>query len=181
MNQVLLITLATVGAATAALRYAVPRRRFPAAPAVVALIGVVAMVGGVWLAEFASTRVATAYAKREWPAVSGVVTKSTVTGEDSYAPEVDYRFVIDSVTYTGTSDRHVPFFGNRRRTLEVAQKEVASLKPGTTVTVFYNPLDPTDNTIQPEPRWNDLAQSGLGVFLFAGGLFMVLWPRRKKS
>jgi len=181
MNLVIAFILGLAAVVIVALRLLIPRRHFPSAPGPVALGGGLLVLVGTILAIIAFARVDQAMAWQKRPTVRGVVTRAIVTGESSFAPEIDYSFTVDSVTYTGSSDRHVPLFGNRRRTLEVAEKEVATFEPGTPVTVYYNPRNPEENTIQPEPRWNDLAQTGLGVFLFAGGLFMLLLPRKKPA
>jgi len=171
----LLSAVAAVG-----IRLVLPRA-LPQVPPAVHLLGLGAVLVGVVLGYFAFGRVADGLAQREWPTVQGVIVKSEVTGERSFVPRIEYTYQIGEKTLTGSSDRHVPLFGGKRKTREVAEKVAAEYLPGMDVSVYYDPVDPWRSTIQPEPRWNDFAQTGLGLFLFGGGLFLMLLSRRGKT
>lgn len=157
------------------------RRVLPQVPPVVRLIGLGAVIAGVVLAYFAFGRVTDGLAQREWPTVPGVIVSSEVTGERSFVPRIEYTYQVGSETYTASSDRQVPLFGGKRKTREVAEKVAAEYLPGMEVSVYYDPLDPSRSTILAEPRWNDFAQTGLGLFLFGGGWFLILLSRRERT
>ena len=156
-------------------------RKWPTAPKWVIGLGVLVTAGGIVLSLMAIGKVGDALARMSRPATEGTVISSQVVGERSFAPEIVYEFFVDSVRYTGSTDRHVPLFGNKRRTREVAEKEVSAYPPGREVVVFYNPVNPGESTIMPEPRWNHIAQAGLGLFLCFGGIVLMLLPRRTRQ
>lgn len=179
MLPYILISIAVfLGAILAVLWHA---RKWPTAPKWVNGLGVLVTAGGIVLSLVASEKVSDALARMSRPVTEGTVISSRVVGERSFAPEIVYAFFVDSVRYTGSTDRHVPLFGNKRRTREVAEKEVSAYPPGRTVTVFYDPVNPAESTIMPEPRWNHIAQAGLGVFLCFGGTVLILLPRRNRE
>lgn len=155
--------------------------RLPAAKPWISFLGFVLGIAGIWLAIVAFGRVTDRIATRDWPTAEGRIVESTVTGDRSFAPRITYEFEVAGKQFGGTSDRNVPLFGNKRRNMEVAAKEIEAYPVGAPVTVYYHPKDPSQSTIMPEPRWNDYAQSGLGVFLFAAGLFVVTLPIARRS
>ncbi len=156
------------------------RRRAPGVPAWVRILGVViVMMGGV-LGYTAFERLANELSiQKSWPTVTGNVIESKVIGEPSYFPEVIVAFEVAGETYTVADDHNVPQFGNKRKMYEVAEKTIAEYPEGAEVTVFYNPNDPSEAAIWPEPRWNDYFQSGLGVLLVAAGIFLAALPSKR--
>lgn len=157
------------------------RRRLPGVPPWVTVLGLVLGAVGIVMAAYAFPRLVQGFEERSWPTVRGTVTESTVVGDRSFVPRIAYAYRVDGERYESSGDRNVPLFGNKRRTREVAEKEAAGFPEGSAVTVYYNPDNPAESTIMPEPRWNDYFQSGLAVFLFGAGLFLVLWPRARRE
>ncbi len=170
--------LAATAALVVGLRLSLRRIALPAKRTGLLLLGIAGGVAGVVLAVSAFDRLAERFERRDWPTVDGVIASSIITGERSFAPRITYEFTLNGRRYSGISDRNVPLFGNKRRNMEVAEKEIAGFPPGTPVTVYYDPGDPNRSTIMPEPRWNDYAQSGLGILLFGVGLFLTLLPKK---
>ncbi|HPI33409.1 MAG TPA: DUF3592 domain-containing protein [candidate division Zixibacteria bacterium] len=175
----IIVILAAAAPASAAALWLVRRRLPPLARPWVRRLGAAAGAVGIVLAITAFARTAARREQREWPHTEGRIVAARVVGERSFVPEIAYEYTVGATRYAGTCDRNVPLFGNKRRDYDVARKEAARYGEGEAVTVYYDPEDPSRSTILPEPRWNDYAQTGLGVFLWAGGVVMVWWPRRR--
>jgi hypothetical protein len=173
-----MLTILGVAAVLAVVARLIFGRRLPGVPPWVTVLGFVLAGIGIVLAVYAFPKLIRSFEERSWPTVTGTVVESTVVGDRSFVPRIEYAYAVNGKEYTGADDRNVPLFGNKRRTHEVAEKESASFPVGSSVRVYYDPENPAEATIMPEPRWNDYFQSGLGVLLFGCGLFVLLWPRR---
>lgn len=143
-------------------------------------IGVLIALCGAVLVMYQSHHLQEHERVKSWPTVEGLVVDSKVAGELSYHPEVRYEYEVDGRTYDGTSTLLVPGFGGKRRRDEVALKEIANYWPGRTVTVHYNPADPSVSLLLTRLKWSVYGQLGFGGTLFVLGFLVLLWPRKKR-
>jgi len=147
---------------------------------VVKLIGAVLLIVGAALSIWSFDNIDRDIAQwlsRPW--VRACIVKSETTGDLNYQPRIVYRYIVDHVEYTGTTDLHAPGFGGKWKRYEVARALLNKYQAGDSIDVVYNPLDPSDSTFAPEPTWNLYVQLATGWLLFMLGLFCAVLPRRK--
>lgn len=119
--------------------------------------------------------------QKDWPIVDGIIVSSEVTGERAFHPRVVYRYYIDGILHTDSSDLHVPGFGGKRKRMEVAEKLVALYWKGDTVEVHYDPDRPVDSYLESSLRWGTFGRLGFGLTLYLAGILMFLSLRRKNA
>jgi hypothetical protein len=78
----------------------------------------------------------------------GITTYRMTTG---YLPQVVYTYVVDGASYQGERLR----IGESLISSDTraAERIVARFPPGAGVTVYYNPADPADATLDPRATW----------------------------
>ena len=112
------------------------------------LVAFFAFFGGCGLVVGVSLAASTvkAFAARSWVPVPAVVESSTVRshsgGESTtYSVDVLYRYVVDGQTYR--SNRYT-FLGGSTSGYDSKRRVVSELRPGTSVTAYVDPSDPTE-------------------------------------
>ncbi len=99
-----------------------------------------------------------------FPAVEGTITDAKVAEESdadgtSYGAQLCYAYQVAGRNYTGERDRYGKTFGSQK----FAARSVRAHPPGSKVTVYYNPADPSDALLRP----------GLSAFDFFMLLFLL--------
>ncbi len=118
--------------------------------------------------------------RQSYPFVNGIVVQSEIVGnEDAYRPEVTYKYIVDTVTYSITTTLNSPMFGNKRKQYDVANVTTQEYPVGRQLKVLYDPANPSDGSLPIALAWNVYGQIGFGAFLIALGLFGLLMPRKK--
>ncbi len=145
------------------------------------LIGVLLICVGLFVGYVASRHVTRGRAQKDWPIVQGIVISSTISGEHSFSPLIVYQYIVDKATLVGESHLRVPMFGGKRKTMEVASAHVAVYHPNDTVSVSYNPIEPSESTLTPGPVWSDYGQLGASWFILLIGLLMIMLPTKSYS
>ena len=106
-----------------------------------------------------------------FPTTFGTVTHSSVkissdSEGTSYHPEIRYEYALDGARFIG--DRYRYTFSTSGK--KSAEQAVAVHPVGRTVTVYYNPADPSDSVLQPGMEGGDLL---VGLFLLPFNLVAV--------
>lgn len=160
---------------------------------VVSVIAVFIGVAGLFILGFGLWRLARGARTRGWATVPGtVLTSNTIArrvkrlrSEDDpedlpdtqilYLPEVKYTYTVGGREYTGD---HVRLFELQVSNQEAARSVAARYPLGASVTVHYNPADPSQAVLEPGPGgsvWMILA-AAIGCFLVSAGLgLFVRW------
>lgn len=112
-------------------------------------------------------------AKRQWPVTSGSVVESYVIDNIAIYPEVIYEYRVNETVHRDTSTLHAPGFGSKRVRRDVARKSIVDYPPGVELTVFYNPVSPSESTLIPHPAWSSYGRVGTGIVLILTGLVFV--------
>lgn len=174
--------LAAVAAAALLLRWLFRRvvREF-VGPRWLIWISLVLAGAGVLLVVVQSQRLEEHRAQQFWPTAEGLVTDSHVVENRSYHPKVIYEYEVAGQQYEGVSSLMVPGFGGKRKRDEVARKEIAAYWPGRTVTVYYNPDNPSRSQLDTRLPWSVYGQLGFGGTLFFLGVLLSIWPRRRNE
>lgn len=127
------------------------------------------VVGLLLLAQFGG-EVVNYLGSTGWTQVSGTVVSNDVedvwdTTGDRYAAQVVYTYEVDGTTYEGDqlSLRGTIYTGNQ----EDAERIVAPYPPGTAVTPYVNPADPTQAVLE-----RDVPGAILGIV--AAGVVLLL-------
>ncbi len=154
------------------------RMTFHLKGAVLAVEIALAVIGAI-LALVASHSLEEATAVKNWPTIEGTVVDSRVVGERAFGPAVTYEYAVGDSQYTATSNLRAPMFGGKRKKFEVARKLVEEYPIGKRVTVYYSPANPSKARLFTGAGWDVYAKLGLGVTLFALGLFGLLLTRSK--
>jgi hypothetical protein len=102
----------------------------------------------------------------EWVKVPGVVTQTSVLlADDSYRPNIEYRYEVGGQCYTGESlTLGAPFSSSEKWAKEIAGRYPA----GSKVLVAVNPISPSSSVLEPGVRWH------MYLFLSAGAAMAIL-------
>ncbi len=151
--------------------------------------GVVMMAGTV--RELMESRDAMA-----WPTASGKVIRSEMkthsvkvrrrtdmglrrtSTEDSYEARIEYEFQIDGVTHTG--NRRNAILGGDLADKPHVEQTLKKYPVGQSVTVSYNPADPSKCVLEPGSWGGFFVYAGLSLFLIVVplGVLWVAWSSR---
>ncbi len=115
-------------------------------------------------------------ASKSWPTVEGVVDYARLNQEKhvdtkthrhytNYTPEAQYTYSVNGQTYTSTRIAFGPMHSNSNSL--IAQQYLRDYRAGGPVTVYYNPKDPADSTLENRV-------SGSITLLFIGGIFALI-------
>jgi hypothetical protein len=106
-----------------------------------------------------------------WPSVEGVITQSLLASEENDTlPKVTFHYQV--------GDQHfhcdVALPGNSSMTPEFAESYVKKYKEGDRVSVHYNPVQPSQATIEPGLARDDwlVFATGIAATLFGVGLLL---------
>ena len=149
------------------------------------LFGLVALVGGLILSIWGAREWQSALSSKDWPTVSGTVVHSELKkrlkarrpGQKShqsrtqFTPEIRYDYTVEGQSFTG--DR--VSYGDYSSSNEAQMKAVVAQYPvGKSVTVFYDPEDPSSSLLESGFGWTPVAISALGgVFAIVGGMTLL--------
>lgn len=116
-----------------------------------------------------------------WPTATGTVASASMGRAGKRrkpTPLVTYTFQVDGATYSGSRYNAFPTGMSRER----AEGILAQHTPGTTVTVYYNPANPSRSLLAP---WGDEIEQFVWPFRGGWGLLTAcawFWYfRRRKS
>jgi hypothetical protein len=124
--------------------------------------------GGVFAVLFPLVSWLRARASRSWPRTGGRITESTLDREvrhgrsDSYMPRVRYEYTVGERTYGGSQ---LNFWGSVGGSRAVAERTTARYPAGATVTVYYNPQDPSEAVLDRAFSPRVLILPPVGLFL----------------
>lgn len=145
-------------------------------------IGISALIFGLLLLAVDTLVLERAEQTRHWPSAQGtIVSSELITRGEAYGPLIVYQYSVAGTIYTDSTDAGAPGFGNKNKRYNVAEYILAEYKPGSKVTVRYDPEDPRVSTITPGPRWRVFGQLGLGGTLYLIGLCLLVVLIRGKS
>jgi hypothetical protein len=159
-------------------------RRRQAGLAATLFFGVfLAVGGGIFMTQFVPAWLAL-QASQDWPAVEATVVDADLRSESTddgtvYRADVRYRYTVDGRTYR--SNRH-DFFGVSSSNRDHHRGIVRDHPPGSTVTVYVDPDDPTEAVIsrQADGQWLwaliPLAFAIIGGMGTGAGLWFTLVP-----
>jgi len=133
------------------------------------ILVVVLLVFGVVLGGVGFMRYTTARASAEWPTVNGTVTSSRVQttrrdGKNEYMPRVQYSYVVDGQSFSGTRITASDEYQKNRGS---ADDILGRYPSGTAVTVFYDPQDPARAVLEQGLPGNVKVLLGAGVACLA--------------
>jgi hypothetical protein len=102
--------------------------------------------------------------------------RSGTRTHSGYVPDVSYRYVVDGVPYVGSQYNRVPTLESSR----AVKQRLRGIVPGTTVTAWYDPSNPSASVLSRAP--NPILLAILSVaMLFCGIFWMVARPRRRAA
>lgn len=131
------------------------------------IAGFIAAVWG-WLI------IAKARKTRHWPVVGGVVEQSAPTSEaNDLLPHILFSYTVDGRTY----QRVLEFPGGTSPSPEFATSYVRKYPVDAKVSVYYNPDQPDQATLEPGLTRGDWMIPALGVAAMAFGIFALFFSR----
>jgi hypothetical protein len=104
---------------------------------------------------------------RQWPHVEGTVLETELQAKRSFVPKVTYQYSINGNTYTDKKELFSPQFGGKDTRRQTSQKILAEYEKGGPITVYYNPQNPAESTVEIGVTWATFIKLGVGVLLFA--------------
>jgi hypothetical protein len=139
---------------------------------IIAIIALVLIISGI-------VGLRSEIATGQWPPVDGSVISSKVVGEKAFHPEITYSYMVNGSEYSHTSTLKIPGFGGKRNRLELAEYLVAQYPSGRTISVFYNPDDPSQSELKTGITYRTLLETALGVVLLVIAGILVIPLYRK--
>lgn len=139
---------------------------------IVTLVGIVFIVIGLVLLLVGIGQKKKAKAAEEWPTVQGMIMSSglqekrhydsdTHRTSVTYEPQVQYEYSLMGTSYQGNSLS----FGKASYNYNTATKKIAPYPQGASVTVHYDPADPSKAVLE--------TKSAGGTFLIIMGIFFL--------
>ena len=109
---------------------------------------------------------------QRWPVVEGVVEQSAPTSEaNDLLPHILFSYTVDAHTY----QRMLEFPGGTNPSPELASGYVLKYPVGVKVSVYYNPDQPGQATLEPGLTRGDWMIPVLGVAAMAFGIFALFF------
>lgn len=147
-------------------------------------LATILVLGGVVMTWYAVNLVESAWQKKQWPVIAGLIVNSTVVGEKrAFQPQITYRFYVDSVAYENKTDLHVSGFGNKRARRDNAKRIAGEYAHQKQVSVYYNPVNPKESYLRFGPYWSDYMKLMVGYLMLMSGFYLLLlmvWGKSKK-
>jgi hypothetical protein len=137
------------------------------------LILVVTAIGGLGISLWGWRIMQTSRRVAQWPTVTGQIALSELNGSDNdLLPDIRYRYQVDGQSY----DSRFEFPSGTHPLPEFNRRYVEKYPRGAEVTVYYNPQQPADSTLEPGAQgdWMILA---LGILLALGAIGALLISR----
>ncbi len=134
------------------------------------IIGLVAL-GGLIISAWGWRVLQQSQTKKQWPTVEGKIVKSESTSElNELLPHIVFSYQVEGETYT----QLFKFPEGTHPLPEFTQSYLRKYPVGQAVTIFYNPNDVTDATLEPATQgdWMILA---LGILMTAGAISIFLF------
>lgn len=107
-----------------------------------------------------------------WPAVSGEISETRLASEENdLLPDIRYSYTIDAQRYEGRLEfppGTVPMPG-------FAQEQLNKYPLGSEVTVYYNPLQPGQATLEPGRAGDDWLILAVGIGFTAIGVLAMFF------
>ncbi len=128
------------------------------------------IIGGIGVSVWGWKILRTTQKIKQWPCVDGVIVKSEPTSElDELLPHIDYRYTVNGKSVT----HNFKFPSGTNPMPEFAQAYVKKYPLNEKVTVFYNPQQPEQSTLEPGAQgdWMVLA---LGLLMLMAGVIALL-------
>ena len=175
------ITIASAAAIGFRLKYS--QERFPHLPVQALLLGLFLIIlFGAVLTPIFSFKFSDALKRKKWPTIDGVIVSSQVVGERAFRPNIEFRYIVNGDTLFANSFMNQPGFGGRMNRLDAAEKIVQKYKPGAVVKVYFDPANPLNATLSPNPTYAMFLKLGTSSLLYLTGLIILfLWRKKPKA
>ncbi|KER10046.1 MAG: hypothetical protein HY22_07120 [[Candidatus Thermochlorobacteriaceae] bacterium GBChlB] len=108
--------------------------------------------------------------RKKWPTVQGKIDSTVVVGKRGFLPIVVYRYAIDGKEYTSSAELYSPQFGGKNMRKETSERIASAFESGKDITVYYNPLEPSESCLETNLRWDMFIRLGVGLFLYVGAI-----------
>jgi hypothetical protein len=120
---------------------------------------------------------------QDWPTTDGVITYSAVDSHSShdgnlYAPNVQYTYTVNGVKY---SSNGIIFGTISTSDGGYANEMVNRYYVGKTVTVYYNPENPSDALLEPGIMWIYYLPIVFGLILLLIGIVLLIFVIKRRS
>lgn len=118
---------------------------------------------------------------KNWNTTKAVILKCEIVGERSIRPQIEYIYMVDSISFRGESDLNVPMFGGKRKKYDVAHELIKEYNVGDTITISYNPNDPELSLYKRKISWDVFTKLSFGFILLILGIFFSSFPQKRLS
>jgi hypothetical protein len=108
--------------------------------------------------------------RKKWPTVQGKIDSTVVVGKRGFLPIVAYRYAIDGKEYASSAELYSPQFGGKNMRKETSERIASAFESGKDITVYYNPLEPSESCLETNLRWDMFIRLGVGLFLYVGAI-----------
>jgi hypothetical protein len=153
---------------------------------IVAILGILLMVGGIWLVISTYNNQRLAEARQSWPSavaqssaykvIENTIDESGNSTSPYYSAIVQYTYLVNGAAYTIEKPAEKILYSEN----EMAQYVETSIPAGTKLTVYYNPQKPSDAVYDRTAPPASLYE--IAVFMIALGLLMIpllMWIGRE--
>ncbi len=168
LSLILLVTVGGAGVLVGAIVYWLKRKSLSAARWtwwVWSGLGVGALLGVILIVK-ESCALQAANEKKQWTKTTGKILASEMRGKRAYIPFVRYEYEHSGQTYTAETELYSPQWGGKLLRKETSESILSTFKPGSPVTVYVNPKNPAESTVEILLGWDLFIRLGVGMFLW---------------
>ena len=110
---------------------------------------------------------------KKWSTTQGTIISSEVVVNRAYRPDGVYEYTVNGRMYSESTDLQMPAFGGRRTKYDAATKLTGMYPAGQTVSVYYNPENPSLSKLKTGVPVEIYLRLSFGVSLLCIGLFFI--------
>lgn len=103
--------------------------------------------------------------KKSWKRIKAKIISTDVFGKRTREPQIYYKYEIGDSTYTNESNLEPSFFGSTSYQDQTARRILGNYKSGDSVSVYYNPDNPSESALKIHPVWSTYIQFTFGIFV----------------
>lgn len=164
-----------------------PMRTYPKSSKKLGVLVTCIFAAGVMLCAWGAFELMRAHESSRWPSTTGIVTTSYVLKVQerkadhamfSFYPKIEYRYTVLGQSYSAA---RIAFGGVTEASQHEAQKIVDQYPTDTTLTVHYDPNDPSVAVLKAGYRLPAYGMVGVGLVLCVIGIYFLRIHWRKRG
>lgn len=116
--------------------------------------------------------------KKSWQMIKAKIISTDVVGQRTKEPQIYYKYQIGDSVYTNVSNLESAFFGSTSYQDQTARRILRNYKSGDSVSVYYNPDNPSESALKIHPVWSTYIRFTFGIFITSIVLALIITVKR---